>query len=391
MIVQNMSVPLDRRVWLECQALVAAGFGVSVICPRDAGAAAFQELDGVRIHKYAPAPLAEGAIGYAVEFVYCWLRTAVLAARIFVTDGFGAVQACNPPDTYFALGWLFKLFGCRFVYDQHDLCPELYQSRGAGVSTGLLAALRALERATYRTADAVIVTNESYRAVAYRRGGLGPADVTTVRSGPDETRMHRGDPVPELKRGRNHLCCYLGIMGPQDGVDLALQAIAILVHELGRTDCQFALLGYGDCLEDLRRSATELDIDDWVDFTGRADARMVTEYLSTADLGIQPDPASPLNDVSTMNKTMEYMAFGVPVVTFDLPETRFSAEDAAQYVAPNDTGLFAKAIDELLDDPEKRAAMAGSGRRRIEDALAWKYQIGPYVQVYRRLLGSPAT
>jgi glycosyltransferase involved in cell wall biosynthesis len=328
-IVQNLPVPLDRRVWLEAQALVAAGVGVSVICPKGPGDPAFQELDGVRIYQYDPPPPADGALGYLREFLYCWLVTAALAVRVWLRDGFDAIQACNPPDTYWALALPFKALGVRFVFDQHDLCPEVYRSRFSRRGGLLLRALELLERASYRTADQVIATNESYRRIALSRGRRRPETVTVVRSGPNAARMRRGSARPDLKRGRPLLACYLGVMGPQDGVDLLLRAIAVLVHERGRRDCHVALLGFGDCLDELVLLAKELELEDHVSFPGRADNQMIAEYLSTADVGLSPDPRNPLNDLSTMNKTLEYMAYSLPVVAFDLTETRVSAGEAA--------------------------------------------------------------
>lgn len=388
-IVQNLSVPLDRRVWMECRALVAAGYGVSVICPRGPGEGAFEELEGVRIHRYAAPPPARGPAGYLWEFVYCWMRTSWLALRISRRERFDAIQACNPPDTYFALAAPYKLAGRRFVFDQHDLNPEVYVSRFERPNRVLLFGLRTLEKLTYRTADHVISTNDSYRRVALERGRKRPADVTVVRSGPDVLLMRRGDPRPELRRGKRHLLVYLGIMGPQDGVDLALRALRVLVDEYGRDDFHAAFLGFGDCYDDLVSLCGELGLDDRVTFTGRADLEMISAYLSTAALGLDPDPMNPLNDVSTMNKVMEYMAFELPTVAFDLTETRVSAAGAATYAEPNDVRAFAKAVDALLDDPAARTRMGAEGRRRVEDVLAWEHQAGPYVDVYRRLIGDP--
>jgi glycosyltransferase involved in cell wall biosynthesis len=390
-VVQNLPVPLDRRVWMECRALRAGGFEVSVICPKGPGDAGHEVLEGVHIHRYRPAPPVQGALGYLFEFVYAWLRTAWLGLRVWRRARFDAIQACNPPDTYWALALLYRPAGVRFVYDQHDLCPEVYRSR-FGDDTGLaarlqLAGLRFLERATYRSAHHVISVNGSYRDVALSRGRRRPADVTVVRSGPHPDRMRRGEPAPELRRGRDHLACYLGVMGPQDGVDLLIRAVDVYVHDLGRDDCQFALLGFGDCYDELRRLTTELGLDDVVTFTGRADDRMIDAYLSTADLGIDPDPLNPLNDVSTMNKVLEYMAYEVPVVTFDLHETRVSAAGAARYVTPNRVDELAKAMAELLDDPDARRRMGEEGRRRIVDELGWHHQADRYVGVYERLLG----
>lgn len=405
MVVQNLPVPLDRRVWLECQALVAAGYRVSVICPKGPGDPALEEIDGVRIHKYRPAPPARGLAGYLWEFCYCWLRTAWLAGQVWRREPFDALQACNPPDTYWALALLYRAplrrhRTAKFVYDQHDLNPELFRSR-FGEPTGLvqrtqLGILYWLERCTYRVADHVIAPNHSYRTIAVNRGRCRPESVSVVRSGPDTRRMRPVDGLPQLRRGRSHLLVYLGVMGPQDGVDLALRALQLLVIAHGRTDVHLALLGFGDCYQDLVRLTRELGLEEYVTFTGRADTRMITEYLSTADVGLAPDPLNPLNDVSTMNKTMEYLSFALPVVTFDLAEARVSAGDAAVYVDPSGTldeaaHRFAEAITALIDDPDRRVRMAVAGRRRAESVLDWQPQRRAYVAAYDRVLGFAST
>ncbi|WP_242424291.1 glycosyltransferase [Frankia sp. EI5c] len=385
--MQNLPVPLDRRVWLECQALVSAGYQVSVICPKGPGDPSREVLDGVWLYKYRPPAQANGFGGYINEFVYCWLRTALLFGWIFLTRPFSAVQACNPPDTYAPLGLLARLLGARFVYDQHDLCPEIYLARFEKPSKRIFQALLGLERATYRTADHVISTNESYRAIAIRRGHRTRENTTVVRSGPDTTRMKPGPVRTELRQGREHLVCYLGIMGPQDGVDIVLHVMDMIVHKFGRTDVSAALLGFGDCLEELRELCTRLDLDDYVTFTGRADPDMIRDYLSTAAVGLSPDPYNELNNISTMNKTMEYMAHQLPVVTFDLAETRVSAEDAAMYVEPGQIEAFATAVCDLLDDPARRGELGRRGRRRAVDVLDWAAQAAAYVRVYDRLHG----
>jgi glycosyltransferase involved in cell wall biosynthesis len=386
-VVQNLPVPLDRRVWLECQALRDRAYRVSVICPKGPGDPAFQELDAVRIHKYAPAPPAKGALGYAAEFVYSWLRIAVLAIRVHRLDPIDVMQACNPPDTFWLLARLLRPFRVRFVYDQHDLCPELYRSRfGVRRSAVLEKVLLWLERMTYRAADRVIVTNDSYRDIAIRRGGVPPSLVAVVRSGPDPATMRAGEPRDDLRKGSGHLLCYLGVMGPQDGVDRLIRAISVLVHDLGCTDVQVAILGFGDCEQELRDLTTQLGLDQWITFTGRADASMIKDYLSTSSIGLGPDPKSPLNDVSTMNKTMEYMAFGVPVVSFDLKETRYSAGEASVYVENDDVREFACAIARLLSDPTQRRRMGQVGRRRVERVLAWDHQVPGYVGVFDDLM-----
>ena len=393
-VVQNLPVPLDRRVWMECQALVAAGYRVSVICPRGEQDACFEELEGVRIHRYAPPPPATGLRSYGWEFAHSWARTAVLAWRIFRHDRFDVVQACNPPDTYFALARLFRPFGVRFVFDHHDLCPELYESRDPTQQAArpVLAALRRLERATYRTADHVVTTNETYLERARQRTGKPAAAFTVVRSSPDPAIMRPREPVARLRHGRRHLCCYLGIMGHQDGVESVLQAARVIVHDMGRRDVHFALLGFGDTLERLRGLASHFALDEWVTFTGRVGLPEISSYLSTASIGLCPDPKTSFNDASTMNKVLEYMAYALPVVSFDLAETQEVAGRAANYVPwrgePEvDARVFAEAIVDLLDDPDRALAMGRRGRARIESELGWPTQAARYVDAYDRLLG----
>jgi glycosyltransferase involved in cell wall biosynthesis len=390
-IVQNLPVPLDRRVWLECQALRKAGYDVSAICPKGPGDPARETIDGVRIYKYRPAPQAAGVLGYAVEFGYSWLRTAVLSRRVWRQNPFGVLQACNPPDTYWLLARAWKRRGVLFVFDQHDLNPELFLSRfgeprGRG-SALQLAALRWLERMTYRTADHVISTNGSYRRIAVERGALDPDDVTVVRSGPDTTVMRPVLPTDDGQRRERFTLAYLGIMGPQDDVDTILEVMRELVHNRRRDDVQATLMGFGDCLEDLKRMCGELGLDDVVTFTGRADKRMIAEQLSAADVGLCPDQKTPLNDVSTMNKTMEYMAYALPSVAFDLAETRVSGGDACLYVPSGDVKAFADAVELLLDDAELRVSMAERARARVSAELDWRPQSAAYVGVFDRLLG----
>jgi glycosyltransferase involved in cell wall biosynthesis len=387
-IVQNLPVPFDRRVWLECQALVGAGYTVAAICPKGKGDPAYQQIDGVHLYKYRPPPSGSGFAGFVVEFAYSFLVTLALSLRVFRRQGFDVIQACNPPDIFWVLALLYRPFGVRFVYDQHDLCPELYRSRFTGGSRLVHRVLLGLERATYWTADHVIVTNGSYRSTALSRGRVPEPRLTVVRTGPDPDALKRGPPRPAHRRGHTYLVAYLGVMGPQDGVDVVVRAAAHLKHVLHRDDIAFTLIGSGDCYDELLGLAAELGVTDTVHFTGRAPDALVAEILSTADLGLSPDPKSPLNDVSTMNKTMEYMAFGLPVVAFDLTETRVSAEDAAVYATPNDVISFAHSIARLLDEPGTRAEMGRCGRRRVEQVLAWPIQRPAYVDVYDRLTAS---
>lgn len=387
-IVENYSVPQDRRVWLESLALVSAGYLVSVICPGSREQPSYELREGVHIHRYPSPPVPSSRLGFAYEFAYSWLATVRLTARVLRLRGFDIIQACNPPDTYFALAAPFKALGKPFVFDQHDLSPEVYVSRFGSSGRAALTGLRLLEQATYRTADHVISPNRWYREIVLDRGHKRDDAVTVVRNGPDLGRMRRRAPHSELRAGRRFLCCFVGVIEPHDGVDLALHAVDRLVHEHRRTDCHFAFLGAGDAVPQLLQLSEELGIAPYVTFPGWADDELLCDYLSTADVGLQPDPKDPRTDISTATKTMEYMAFSLPVVAFDLKETRSSAEGAAVYATPNDPGAFAACIAALLDSPQRRARMGATGRARVEESLAWDHQRRAYVGVYDRLLGA---
>jgi glycosyltransferase involved in cell wall biosynthesis len=392
-IVQNLPVPFDRRVWLECQALVASGNQVAVVCPKGKGDPAYHVVDGVELYKYRPYAPGGSKLGFIMEYGYSFAATAWLALKARRSGRFKVLQACNPPDIFWPIALFLRAIDrTRFVFDHHDLCPELYMSRFPDGPKIPYRALRALERRTHRTADEVISTNASYRDIAISRSGKSPASVTIVRSGPDPERLRRGPVSPELRRGRRYLAAYIGVMGPQDGVDIVVRAAAVIVHDLGREDIAFTLIGSGDCFDELVALRDQLDLAGHVEFTGRAPDELVSRVMSTAHLGLSPDPKNPLNDVSTMNKTMEYMAFELPVVAFDLRETRVSAGDAAVYAEPNDVRSYAEAIVALMDDEPRRLRMGSLGRTRVEQELAWSHQAEAYIGVYRRLLeGGQAT
>ena len=387
-IVQNLPVPFDRRVWLESNALTAAGYDVTVICPKGKGDPEREVIDGVTLLKYRPYAPGGGALGFVLEYAYSFLATARLVFRARRQGTFDVLQACNPPDIFWPIArWLRRRDGSRFVFDHHDLCPELYDSRFPDRSALPRRGLLALEKATFRTADHVVSTNASYAEIAMRRGGKATPDVTVVRTGPDGQRLQRKAPVPELRRGRRHLVAYIGVMGPQDGVDLAVRAAAHVVHDLGREDVAFTFMGSGDSYDELAALRDELRMQDYLELPGRVPDETVLDVLSTAEVGLSPDPKNPLNDLSTMNKTMEYMAFELPVVAFDLKETRVSAGEAACYIKSGDVPAYAKAIVELLDDQEKRESMGRLGRLRISEELGWPHQREAYVGVYDKLLG----
>jgi glycosyltransferase involved in cell wall biosynthesis len=389
-IVQNLSVPFDRRVWLECQALVSAGHQVAVVCPKDNGDPNYQVLDGVELYKYRGYAPGGGKLSYIAEYAYSLAATAWLTFKARRRAGrLDVLQACNPPDIFWPIARVLRAIDrTRFVFDHHDLCPELFESRFPDGPALPHKALLAMERWTHRTADQVIATNDSYREIAIARGGKSPADVTVVRTGPDPERLKRGPEFSELRRGRRFLAAYIGVMGPQDGVDIVVRAADIVINKLGRADIAFTVMGSGDCLEDLKALRDELGLADHVEFTGRVPDETVTRVLSTADVGLSPDPKNPLNDLSTMNKSMEYMSYELPVVAFDLRETRVSCGEAGVYVTPNDEYQYAQAIVALMDDEPKRAELGKLGRERVEQELAWSHQERAYLGVYRRLLGA---
>ena len=390
-LVENLSVPFDRRVWQECRALTEAGYRVEVICPRGTkrDTEAFAEIEGVRIHRYPLTAATGGPAGYVKEYGTALWHTVRLARRLSRSEPFAVVHACNPPDLLFLIALTLRRSGARFLFDHHDLVPELFESRFEGGPSLLRKVSALLERATFRTSDAVISTNESYRRAAIERGGLPPDRVRVVRSAPDLTRFTPVPPDPDLRRGKRFLACYLGVMGPQDGVDYALRALAHLRHDLGRDDLHSTFIGGGDAFDESVALSRELGLEDVVEFTGRVPDETVQAYLSTADICLSPDPRNPLNDVSSMNKVVEYMAMSRPLVSFELIEARVTAQDAAVYAPANDEREFGRLVGELLDDTERRERMGALGRRRVEEALSWEVSRGNLLEAYADLLRRP--
>ena len=384
-LVENLPSPFDRRVWQEATALRDAGYVVSIICPTGKGyEKRYEEIDGIAIHRYRLPVEASGAIGYALEYGIALFWTFVLAWKVFFTRGFDAIHACNPPDLFFLIGVFFKLFGKKFVFDHHDINPELYEAK-FGRRDFFWKLMVALERLTFRAADVSLATNESYRKIAIERGGMDPAKVFVVRSGPSLERLKIVPPQPHLRFGRRHLVGYVGVMGRQEGIDLLLEAVRWIVHVHGRDDIHFGLVGGGTSLEDMKALAAELDVADFVTFTGRVPDAHLLAVLNTADVCVNPDVANEMNDKSTMNKIMEYMALGKPIVQFDLTEGRFSARDASLYAKRNDPADLAAKIIELVDDPERRAAMGAFGRARVENELEWRYEVPKLLRAYETL------
>jgi glycosyltransferase involved in cell wall biosynthesis len=390
-VVENCWVPLDRRVWLECTALVEAGYEVSVIAQRGPeDTSRYGEIDGVRVYRFTPPEKHDSTRSFLSAYVVAWLKVLGLAVRVWRRSPFDVIQACNPPDSYFLLARLFRPLGVRFLFDQHEPCPELYAVRFAQPSRLVGASLTTLERLTHRAADHVITVNDSCRELLLRRDATPPGKLTVVRTGPDTARLKPVPPREDLKHGRRFLCCYIGVMGPQDGVDLLVRVAHVLVHDRGRTDVHFGLMGYGTCLADLRQLAAELAVEDYVTFTGTAGDQTISEYMSTADIGLQPDLSNDFNQLCSMAKTVEYMMFGLPMVSFGLTETRRTAGDAALYVQRETPERFADAIEELLGSPDARTTMGAIGRDRVDGILSWERQKPIYLNVVAQLCGTAA-
>ncbi len=384
-IVENLPVPVDRRVWQEARTLSAAGYRVSIICPKGSGFDLSREtLEGIDIYRHRVWE-ASGPLGYLIEYGSALAVEFFLALRIYARTRFRVLQACNPPDTMFLIGLFFKLFGVRFIFDHHDLNPELFETKFH--QKGFFYRLVCLaERLTFRTADVAIATNDSYRDIALTRGGISPERSFVVRSCPDLDNLRRQPSRPELKEGRNHLVVYLGVMGPQDGLDLLLESIRVLVKDENRGDTLFVLIGGGTELPSLKAAAHAMGLDEAVRFTGRLPDDEVGAYFATADLGVAPDPKNAMNDKSTMNKVLEYMAYGLPVVLYDLTEGRRSAEDAALYARDNNPIDFARQIAKLLDSEALRRELGQRGRQRIEERLNWSIEKQALLEAYRTAL-----
>lgn len=387
-LVQNLPVPFDRRVWMESLSLRDAGYRVSVIspCPPDDTDRPIREIDGIHVYRYPAPPEAEKKASFLVEYLYSFWHTWRMLRRVWKDCRFDAIQTCNPPDIFWPLGRLYKLRGVKYVFDHHDLCPELFVSKFGKAKGPLYRALCLTERLQYATADRVICTNRSYQDVALKRGRKKPEHVEVVRSGPRPERFVRTEPQPALRKGKAHLCVYLGVMGAQDGVDYALRAVRHALDD-GLKDTHFAFIGNGPEFDALIKLREVLGLKEHVDFTGRISNDDLLGYLSTADLGLVPDPKNPLNDVSSMNKVVEYMAMGVPVLGFDLKETRFTAQDAGVYVEPNDEKQMADCIRELIADPARRRQLGERGAARFRSGLDWNTQKARLIGVYEGLIG----
>lgn len=387
-LVENLPVPFDRRVWIEAKTLRDDGWSVVVISPMGEDGTRWHEiLEGIEVYRYplwVPGP---GLTAHLIEYAFAIPATLVLALLVRLRGRVDIVHACNPPDLLFPIGAVLKRAGASFVFDQHDLGPELYLAQG-GRAGGLVHRLLLwAELHTYRAAAVVIGTNETYRDVAVGRGGVAPERAFVVRTSPDPARLHADTPDPRLKAGRRWMVTYLGTMGPQDGVELFVRAVSAVARRRPG-EVHFCAIGSGDQLDDLRALTSRLGLDGDLEFTGRLSDAALRRYLATADVGVSPDPANGFNELCTMNKTLEYMSMGLPVAAFDLKETRASAADAGVYARPNDPEDLADKIISLLDDPELRTRMGRIGQERIAGALSWKVSAKHLLTAYATAVGA---
>ena len=385
-VVENLPVPVDRRVWCEARALRDAGYAVSVICPKGKNSctASYEILDGIHIYRHR-AWEAAGAIGYLVEYAWALLAELYLVLKVFSHSRFRVLQGCNPPDTIFLIGLILRPFGVRYIFDHHDLSPEVFEAKFGG-ARGLFCSLtRLAEKWSFRVANVSIATNESFKEVAVTRGGKRPEEVFVVRNCPDLTAFRLGPVRPEIKQ-KPLMVVYVGFMGQQDGLDLLLESIEHIVKREKRQDTHFLLIGKGTMLPALREMAAKKELDRFVTFTGQVPHDEVVSYLSNADVGVAPDPKTPMNDNSTMIKIFEYMALALPVVLFDLKEGRRTAGPAALYAKPNDPIDFANQVNRLLNSAELRRQLGECGRKRIEEGMNWEVEKISLLQAYSAVL-----
>ena len=373
-IVENLPVPFDTRVWQEATTLAENGYLVSVICPKGKGYDAdYEYLNGVHVHRHDLPPEGNGALGYAREY-FCALREELrLAKRIYKERGFHVIHGCNPPDDIYMVARRFKKKGVDYVFDHHDICPELFEAK-FGKASGLLYKSQLwLERQTYKHCAFAFVTNESYKQIAICRGGMKEDKVFVLRSGPKLERLKITPAKSEIKRGRRFMVGYVGVIGQQEGIEYLLKAAKYIKEELHRDDIFWGVVGGGPHLEALRKQSHEMGLDDILEFTGRVSDEVLLDYLNTADVCVNSDEYNAMNDKSTMNKILEYMALGKPIVQFDLTEGRFSAQEASLYAEPNNAIDMADKIIQLLDNPAKRKEMSEYGRQRIVNELSWEH------------------
>lgn len=383
-VVENLPVPFDRRVWSEATELVRAGYTVSVICPMGKGQdAPYEELEGVHVYRHPLPPEGNGAWGYLREYSAALWHELRLAFKVRRERGIDILQGCNPPDLIFLIAWALRPWGVRYLFDHHDVCPELYEAK-FGRKGAFWRLMRLFEWLTFKTAAVSIATNESFAAIARRRGGMAGKDVFVVRSAPRVEKFRIGPGNPAWKKGARHLIGYVGVIGQQEGMDLLVAAAEHLIRTLGRADVQFAIVGFGPHLPVVEADVAQRGLEAHFTFTGPKYGDELLEILNTADLCVSPDPKNAMNDISTMNKVVEYMTLAKPSVQFDLTEGRASAGDASLYADANDPVDFAEKIAWLMDHPEEGAAMGARGRQRVLEELSWAYSAPRLLAAYDR-------
>ena len=385
-IVENLPVPLDRRVWQEACALRDNGYEVVVICPKMRGFIAAEEnLESIQIYRHWISEEAGGFVGFFREYASALWGEFRLAWKAWRLHRFKIIHLCNPPDLLFLVALPFKLIGVKVIYDVHDVWPEMFEAK---FKRGLFYwIVRLAERLSYATANVVLATNQSVRQIAVQRGGKPPDKVFVVRTAPKIGTI-QGNPDPSLKKGRQYLVGYVGVMGDADGLDYLLDAAEHVVHRLERKEIQFLLMGTGPEYEHLVQKRDRLNLGEYVDLPGRVSNEFLFSALRTIDVGVSCDPINSYNQHCTMNKVLEYMAFGKAQVMFDLKEGRESAAEAARYVPENSAVRLAEAIVALLDDSKSRARMGQIGAERTRSLLTWERSVAELVKAYETALAS---
>lgn len=392
MLLENNPYPQDVRVRKETAVLTNMGHKVSIICPAKKGQKMQECVKDVEVYRYPALPEINNFLGFVLEYSYALLAAFFLTFYIFIRHGFDIIHAHNPPDIYLFIALLYKPFGKKFVFDHHDLTPEVYNARyKEGGNPFVYRVLVWMEKNTCRLADHILATNESYKAIEMERANIPADKITVVRNGPDLIHLRPIPPDPTLRQRGDTILAYAGAMGVQDGLDYLLRALWHLRVNYGRSDFYCVIMGDGDELPALKELATTLEINSHVWFPGWITGNDYVRYLASADICVDPDPANPFNNNSTMIKMMEYMAMAKPIVAFDLPEHRYTAKTAALYVPNNDERLFAGALAQLMDDPQLRVKMGKNGRKRIENKLAWKYAAQHLRHAYQKILACPET
>ena len=385
-IVENLPVPLDRRVWLEATSLQQAGYEVSVICPMGRGwVKPYEVIDGVHIYRHSEPPEAHsGAVAYAREYLHAmwfWFR---LARTVWKRKPFQVIQGCNPPDLIFLPALWYKLWGVSYMFDHHDVCPELFEAKFG--RKGLLYKIMLIwERMTFSVANVSMATNGSFRDIAIERGKMAPEDVFVVRSAPKIDTFLPAPGDPAYRKGAKTALGYVGVIGQQEGMDLLVKAAEHLIKELGYKDVHFVIVGFGPTRDEVIQDVADHGLSEYFTFTGALYEVDLLAALNAVDIGVSPDPKNPMNNISTMNKVMEYMTLEKPTVQFDLTEGRVSAGDASLYAKANDPVDFATKIVELIEDPERGVEMGKRGRKRVLEDLSWTHTIPQLLAAYDRI------